>query len=177
MDHMQSKKGKKDAVPTEEMLGLPSFTSRIEAEGGELPEQLWRAGGRNTRYQLKRKSSTRSASPYARSHPVGACRGMLQSCFHTQSREPANLPQKKGSPGAKMPFGLSEECVSVAAGMQDGDEAMLGKKAPLTRLFVQTMANIAALQHKVLPVSLAVSCAECAIQAIRSERRHFSTLK
>jgi hypothetical protein len=170
VDHMLSKKGKKDAVPTEEMLGLPFGLHELKQKERATPNSFGELGGRNTRYSQSQKEEfytfSKSVPEVIRS--VHA-RGIACAAFTLSQEELGQIfSQKKGSPGASYVLDCLEECISVTAvGMQDG-ETMLEEGS--VDKAVQTMANIAALQHSLSRLFGCIMRGMCHVGMIRSDQ-------
>lgn len=169
MDHMKSKKSRKDAVPDEELIGLPFGLNDLKQKASAAVNTFGDLG-RNTRYSQNQKEEfytfSKSVPEVIRS--VHA-RGIACAAFTLSQEELGQIfSQKKGSPGASYVLDCLEECVSVAAvGMQDGD-TMLDEGA--VDKAVQTMANIAALQHSLPRLFGTIMRGMCHVGMIRSDQ-------
>ena len=151
-DYLSKHKRKIDNIPDEEMLGLPFGLHDLKQKQAEAV----RAGAEEdpTFLQFEKTRSAKQEKDefytFSKSVPEVIrsihARAITCAAFALSQEELGQLfSQKGGSGSAGYVLDCLEECVSVTAvGMQDGesilDEASVEKA-------VQTMANIAALQH------------------------------
>jgi hypothetical protein len=170
VDHMQSKKARKDSVPDEELVGLPFGLHDLKQKATATTQPFNDIGGGNTRYAKAQKEEfytfSKSVPEVIRS--VHA-RGIACAAFTLSQEELGQIfSQKKGSPGASYVLDCLEECVSVAAvGMQDGDSML--EEGSVDKA-VQTMANIAAVQHSLPRLFGTMMRGMCHVGMIRSDQ-------
>jgi hypothetical protein len=168
VDHMQSKKKRKDAIPDEEMVGLPFGLHEMKQKPAGKGSTFGEHG--RTRYASSQKEEfytfSKSVPEVVRSVHARA----IAIVAFTQSQEELGqiFSQKKGSAAACYVLDCVEECVNVTAvGMQDGD-AMLEEGS--VDKAVQTMANISALQHCLPRLFGTLMRGMCHIGMIRSDQ-------
>lgn len=143
MDHMNSRKHRSDAIPDEELIGLPFGLHELKQKSSAKVNSLGEVT-RNTRYSQAQKDEfytfSKAVPEVIRSIHA---RAIACAAFTLSQEELGQI--YKGSGAAGYVLDCVEACISVAAvGMQDGD-AMLEEGS--VEKAVQTMANIAALQH------------------------------
>ena len=170
LDHLQSKKVKKGPVPDEEMIGIPFGLHDLKQKTSVTAQPFNDIGGTNTRYSKAQKDEFYT---FSKSVPevIRSVHARAVSCAaFTLSQEELGqiFSQKKGSPGASYVLDCLEECVSVAAvGMQDGDSML--EEGSVDKA-VQTMANIAAVQHSLPRLFGTIMRGMCHVGMIRSDQ-------
>lgn len=170
VDHLQSRKSRTDAIPDDELVGVPFGLHELKQKSSEIVQPFNDIGGKNTRNTKYQKDEvytfSKSVPEVIRS--VHA-RAIACAAFTLTQEELGQIfSQKKGSPGASYVLDCLEECVSVAAvGMQDGD-SMLEEGA--VDKAVQTMANIAAVQHSLPRLFGTIMRGMCHVGMIRSDQ-------
>jgi exocyst complex component 6 len=170
-DYMSKSRRKGDNIPDEELIGLP-FGMHDLKQKSLLP-----IGVDPTFHEYERTRSAKQDKDefytFSKSVPEVVrsihARSITCAAFALSQEELGQLfSQKKGSGSAGYVLDCLEECVSVAAvGMQDGesilDEGSVDKA-------VQTMANIAALQHCLPRLFGAMMRGMCHVGMIRADQ-------
>ena len=174
MDHMQSKSKKKDTVPDEELVGIP-FGLSVMKQKNTISGDAETPGGFEDHSRLRNTRQTRKEEYYTFSKSVPDvvraihARAIACAAFALSQEELGQVfSQKKGSGAAGYVLDCVEECISVAAvGLQDGD-AVLAEGS--VNKAVQTMANVAALQHSLPRLFGTLMRGMCHVGLIRNDQ-------
>lgn len=170
VDHLQSRKSRTDAIPDEELVGVPFGLHELKQKSSATVQPFNDIGGKNTRNTKYQKDEVYT---FSKSVPevIRSVHARAISCAAftlTQEELGQIFSQKKGSPGASYVLDCLEECVSVAAvGMQDGDSML--EEGSVDKA-VQTMANISAVQHSLPRLFGTVMRGMCHVGMIRSDQ-------
>jgi hypothetical protein len=170
VDHLQSRKSRTDAIPDEELVGVPFGLHELKQKSSATVQPFNDIGGKNTRNTKYQKDEVYT---FSKSVPevIRSVHARAISCAAftlTQEELGQIFSQKKGSPGASYVLDCLEECVSVAAvGMQDGDSML--EEGSVDKA-VQTMANISAVQHSLPRLFGIVMRGMCHVGMIRSDQ-------
>lgn len=166
LDHMQTRTRKKDSIPEEELMGLPFGLKEMKQKTSSL-SAFQDAGSRNSRQQREEfYTFSKSVPDVVRSIHA---RAIACAAFALSQEELGQVfSQKKGSSAACYVLDCVEECVSVAAvGLQDGDAVL--EEGSVSKA-VQTMANIAALQHSLPRLFGTLMRGMCHVGLIRNDQ-------
>ncbi|KAI2500569.1 Exocyst complex subunit Sec15-like [Fragilaria crotonensis] len=143
VDHLQSRKSRTDAIPDEELVGVPFGLHELKQKSSATVQPFNDIGGKNTRNTKYQKDEV-----------------------YTFSKSVPEVIRRE--PGASYVLDCLEECVSVAAvGMQDGDSML--EEGSVDKA-VQTMANISAVQHSLPRLFGTVMRGMCHVGMIRSDQ-------
>jgi len=166
MDHMQSKSKKKNGVPDEELLGLPFGLHDMKQKPLPAQKDAEEHTKRSKRHKEEFYTFSKSVPDVVRSIHA---RGIACAAFALSQEELGQVfSQKKGSGAAGYVLDCVEECISVAAvGLEDGEQMLEEGSADKA---VQTMANIAALQHSLPRLFGTLMRGMCHVGLIRAEQ-------
>uniref|UniRef100_A0A7S1VSC7 Uncharacterized protein n=1 Tax=Grammatophora oceanica TaxID=210454 RepID=A0A7S1VSC7_9STRA len=161
-----------DAVPVEELVGIPfglkelKQRSKRNSSGMEDPSFAQKYSNRSAKMQDEFYTFSRSVPEVVRSIHA---RTIACAAFALSQEELGQLfSQKKGSGAAGYVLDCMEACISVTAiGMQDSENAL---EEGSVEKAVQTMANIAALQHTLSRLFGAIMRGMCHVGMIRADQ-------
>ena len=170
-DYMAKSKKKFDNIPEEELLGLPFGLHDMKQKPPSLPADV------DPTFHYEQTSSSKQDKDefytFSKSVPEVVrsihARAITCAAFALSQEELGQMfSQKKGSGSAGYVLDCLEECVSVTAvGMQDGESIL--EEGSVDKA-VQTMANIAALQHCLPRLFGAMMRGMCHVGMIRADQ-------